>query len=79
MSPSKYKLIIPLGLAVCLSCFGDLTLFASLVTRLDVVGITLAQVGIILSIHRLIRIPGNPLAVQRKVIAAVKRALKAAK
>jgi MFS family permease len=61
MSPSKYKLIIPLGLAVCLSCFGDLTLFASLVTRLDVVGITLAQVGIILSIHRLIRIPGNPL------------------
>ncbi|MDR3573018.1 MAG: MFS transporter [Anaerolineaceae bacterium] len=62
MTPSNYKLIIPLGLAVCFSCFGDLTLFASLVTRLNVVGITLAQVGIILSIHRLIRIPVNPLA-----------------
>ena len=62
MPPSKYKLIVPLGLAVCLSCFGDLTLYASLVTRLAVVGLTLAQVGIILSIHRLIRIPGNPLA-----------------
>ncbi len=62
MNPSNYKLIIPLGLAVCLSCFGDLTLFAGLVTRLNVVGLTLAQLGIILSIHRLIRIPGNPLA-----------------
>jgi MFS family permease len=63
MNPaSKYKLIIPLGLAICLSCFGDLTLYASLVTRLDVVGLTLVQLGIILSIHRLIRIPGNPLA-----------------
>ena len=62
IASSKSKLIIPLGLAVCFSCFGDLTLFASLVTRLDVIGITLAQVGIILSIHRLIRIPCNPLA-----------------
>ncbi|HMD88288.1 MAG TPA: MFS transporter [Anaerolineaceae bacterium] len=62
MPTSKYKLIIPLGIAVCLSSVGDLSLFAGLVTRLDVVGISLAQVGIILSIHRLIRIPANPLA-----------------
>jgi MFS family permease len=60
-SLASYRLLVPLGLAVCLSLFGDLTLYASLVTRLEVVGLTLAQVGIVLSIHRFIRIPGNPL------------------
>ena len=56
------RVLIPLGLAVCLSLFGDLSLYASLVTQLDVVGLSLGTVGIMLSIHRLIRIPGNPLA-----------------
>jgi MFS family permease len=51
-----------LGLAVCLSLFGDLTLYAVLVTKLDTVGLTLGTVGIMLGINRLIRIPGNPLA-----------------
>ncbi len=59
---SPYRVLLPLGVAVCLSLFGDLTLFAVLVTQLEVVGITLAAAGIMLGIHRLIRIPGNPLA-----------------
>lgn len=55
------RLLVPLGLAVALSLFGDLSLFAGLSTRLELVGLTLAEVGVLLSIHRLIRIPGNPL------------------
>jgi MFS family permease len=56
------RVLVPLGLAVCLSLFGDLTLYAVLVTRLDVVGLSLGAVGIMLGVNRLIRIPGNPLA-----------------
>jgi MFS family permease len=56
------RVVVPLGLAVCLSLFGDLTLYAVLVTQLDVVGLTLGAAGIMLGINRLIRIPANPLA-----------------
>ncbi len=56
---AKYIKILPIGLAAALSLFGDLSLFAGLVTQLEVVNLTLAQVGIILSVHRLVRIPGN--------------------
>jgi MFS family permease len=49
----------PIGLAVALSLFGDLSLFAGLVTQLGVVHLSLGEVGIILSVHRLVRIPGN--------------------
>lgn len=55
------RLILPLGFAVAMSLFGDLTLYAVLVTQLDVVGLSLAAVGVMLGINRLIRIPGNPL------------------
>ena len=41
---------------------GDLSLFATLTTQLDVLSLSLAQAGILLSVHRLVRIPGNPLA-----------------
>lgn len=51
----------PLGLAVCLSLYGDLTLYAVLVTERDEVGLTLGMVGVMLSINRLVRIPANPL------------------
>lgn len=51
-----------IGLAVCLSLVGDLSLFAVLPTRYADAGITLLNLGLILSIHRLIRIPGNPFA-----------------
>ncbi len=54
--------MLPLGLGVALSLFGDLTLFAVLVTQLDQLGINLAQAGILLSIHRLVRVPFNPVA-----------------
>jgi MFS family permease len=51
-----------MGLAVCLSLYGDLTLYAVLATQLDTVGLALSSLGIMLSINRLIRLPGNPLA-----------------
>lgn len=51
--------LIALGLAVCLSLFGDLTLYAVLVTQLETTGLALGAVGIMLGINRLIRIPGN--------------------
>ena len=54
-------LIVPLGLAVCLSLLGDLTLYTVLGSQHASVGISLAAVGVMLSANRLIRIPGNPL------------------
>ncbi|MBN2499323.1 MAG: MFS transporter [Anaerolineales bacterium] len=53
--------IMPLGFAVCVSLFGDLALFAVLPTRTEVIGISVASLGVIFGIHRLIRIPGNPI------------------
>jgi MFS family permease len=55
------RILTPLGLAVCFSLFGDLTLYTVLVTQLDEVGLSLAAVGVMLGVNRLIRIPGNPL------------------
>ena len=57
--PSSWRVIIPLGLAVCLSLFGDLTLYAVLVTQTDSVGLNLAAVGVMLGVNRLVRVPGN--------------------
>jgi len=59
LAPSR--ILIPLGLAACLSLFGDLTLYTVLVTQLDKVELSLAAVGVMLSVNRLIRIPANPL------------------
>jgi len=59
LAPSR--ILNPLGLAACLSLFGDLTLYTVLVTQLDKVGLSLAAVGVMLSVNRLIRIPLNPL------------------
>ncbi len=61
-SASKQTQVHLIGLIVCLSLFGDLTLFAVLPTHFADAGITLANVGVMLSIHRLIRVPGNPIA-----------------
>ena len=54
--------LLPLGFAVALSLLGDLSLFATLTTQLDGLNLSLAQAGVLLSVHRLVRIPGNPLA-----------------
>lgn len=58
---SVRRQMLAAGPAVGLALFGDLSLFAGLVTQLDAAGLTLAQVGILLSVHRAIRIPANPL------------------
>jgi MFS family permease len=59
---TPFRVVIPVGLAVCLSLLGDLTLYAVLVTQLDVLGLSLAAVGVLLSVNRLVRIPGNLVA-----------------
>ncbi len=59
---SANRLLVPLGFAVAMSLFGDLTLYAVLPTQLEVVGLSLAAVGVMLGINRLVRIPGNPFA-----------------
>lgn len=58
---SSQKRVIPIGLSVALALFGDLSLFTVLVTQLELTQLTLPQVGVLLSIHRFIRIPLNPL------------------
>jgi DHA1 family multidrug resistance protein-like MFS transporter len=60
--PTPLRVVIPLGLAVCLSLLGDLTLYAVLVTQTEVVGLSLAAVGVMLGVNRLVRIPGNLVA-----------------
>ncbi len=62
MNDDNLKMVNRIGLVVCLSLVGDLSLFAVLPTHYMDVGITLLNLGLVLSIHRLIRIPGNPLA-----------------
>ncbi len=55
------RVLLPLGLAVCLSLFGDLTLYAVLPSQRATVGLSLASVGIMPGANRVIRIPGNPI------------------
>ena len=60
-TPKPLRLLLPLGAAVCLSLFGDLTLYAVLATERAAVGLSLGAVGVMLAANRLIRIPGNPI------------------
>ncbi len=55
------RVVIPVGFAIALALLGDLALFASLPANVGVVGLSIANLGLIFSIHRLIRIPGNTL------------------
>jgi MFS family permease len=58
----QIRLLLPLGTAVALSLAGDSTLYAVLANQTELLGISLAGVGALLGVNRLIRIPGNPLA-----------------
>jgi MFS family permease len=58
----QIRLLLPLGTAVALSLAGDSTLYAVLANQTELLGISLASVGALLGVNRLIRIPGNPLA-----------------
>ncbi len=60
-TPTPRRIILPLGFAICLALFGDLTLYTVLPSQRDVVGLSLASVGVMLGANRLIRIPGNPI------------------
>jgi MFS family permease len=56
---SPALVVLPVGIALALSLLGDLALFASLPANVDVVGISVTNLGLVFSVHRLIRIPGN--------------------
>ena len=62
LSRQQTRVLLPLGLAISLSLPGDQTLYAVLPTKASAVGISLALVGLLLGVNRLIRIPGNPIA-----------------
>jgi len=51
-----------LALATSLSLLGDMTIYAVLPSRHAALGISVAGVGVLLSVHRFIRIVGNPAA-----------------
>ena len=62
LNRQQIRVLLPLGLAISLSLPGDQTLYAVLPTKASAVGISLALVGLLVGINRLIRIPGNPIA-----------------
>lgn len=66
MAPSHQTIrpshaVIPIGIAATLALLGDLALFASLPLNVEVVGLTVANLGLVFSIHRILRLFGNPL------------------
>jgi len=62
LSRPQRELLLPLGVAVALSLTGDSTLYVVLPNQAELVGVSLAAVGVLLGANRLIRIPANPLA-----------------
>ena len=62
VSRSQLRLLVPLGIAMGLSLTGDSTMYAVLANQIDVLGITLAVVGVLLGANRMVRIPGNLVA-----------------
>jgi len=61
-SANPGKLVHILGLAICLALAGDLTLFALLPIFRSEIGLTLAAVGVMFGVNRLVRVVGNPVA-----------------
>lgn len=55
------RAVIPVGIAATLALLGDLALFASLPLNVSVVGLAVANLGLVFSIHRILRLFGNPL------------------
>ena len=62
LTSRQVRLLLPLGAGVALSLTGDSTLYAVLPNQAAVMGISLASVGVMLGVNRLIRIPANPLS-----------------
>ena len=62
--PSTRRVLIPLGLGTAISLLGDSTLYTVLpqASIAASAGVTLAMVGIILGINRLVRLLSNPIA-----------------
>lgn len=58
----RWRVVLPLGLALALSLPGDQTLYAVLPNHTSAMGVGVGAVGVLLGVNRLIRIPGNPLA-----------------
>jgi MFS family permease len=56
---NPWTVMLPVGLATCLSLLGDSSLYTVLPTHLDAAGVTLAGVGVLLSANRFIRLALN--------------------
>jgi len=59
-APSPLRVLLPLGVCLTFSLMGDQTMYSSLAAHTDVVGISIAAVGVMLGVNRLARIPANP-------------------
>ncbi|MGE5224494.1 MAG: MFS transporter [Omnitrophica WOR_2 bacterium] len=57
---AAWKVALPAGIAMALSLFGDLTLYAVLPVYAARLAISLEMVGVLLSANRLVRIASNP-------------------
>jgi MFS family permease len=55
-NPSALRVLVPVGIGTALSLLGDSTLYAVLPTHTSDAGVTIASVGILLSINRWIRV-----------------------
>jgi DHA1 family multidrug resistance protein-like MFS transporter len=59
---SPARVVLPLGIGTGLSIFGDSTMYTVLPLRAAEIGVSLASVGILLGINRLVRIASNSVA-----------------
>ena len=57
----RWRLVLVLGIATLLSLSGDLTLYAILPVNAGGLPLTLAQIGVLLSANRFVRLLSNPL------------------
>jgi MFS family permease len=56
---SALRVLLPVGIGTCLSLVGDASLYAVLPTHTGAAGVSVATVGILLSINRIVRVAFN--------------------
>ncbi|MCP4420486.1 MAG: MFS transporter [Chloroflexi bacterium] len=59
---SPWRVLLPVGFGTALSLIGDSTLYTVLPTQAENIGLTLAAVGVLLSLNRFVRLGANGLA-----------------
>ncbi|VAW30541.1 hypothetical protein MNBD_CHLOROFLEXI01-4050 [hydrothermal vent metagenome] len=59
---SPWRVLLPVGFGTALSLIGDSTLYTVLPTQAEDIGLTLAMVGVLLSLNRFVRLGANGVA-----------------